>query len=80
MIREHRDTHEPEELCDAAGASKLKARIEAYWAARGLAVEVQLRAAGFHPAIRSARVDLRSNMRNGFPAPAALPSSLKDAA
>lgn len=52
---------------DRAGAAQLKARIEAYWAKRGYEVQVMLFDAPFNPAIRSARVDLRSNMIDGMP-------------
>lgn len=62
-----RRTYAEEEYCDRNGAVVLKEKIEAYWRARGHEVQVDLRDAGFHPAIRAARVDLRSNLRNGFP-------------
>jgi hypothetical protein len=52
---------------DRAGASLLKARIEAHWRERGYDVLVILVEAAFSPAIRSARFDVRSDMLNGMP-------------
>lgn len=56
-----------EEYCHRNGAIALKEKIEAYWAARGYAVEITIRDAGFHPAVRAARYDLRSNLKDGYP-------------
>jgi len=50
-----------------SGAELLKQRIEAYWNERGFAVQVSLASAGFSAPLRSARVDLRSDMLNGMP-------------
>jgi hypothetical protein len=50
-----------------AGANELKARIEAYWRARGHEVQVMLIEAPFTQAIRSARYDVRSELVNGLP-------------
>ena len=55
------------DYCSQDGAQALKARIEAYWAARGQQVMVALHNVGFHPAIRAARFDVRSDMVNGRP-------------
>ena len=55
------------DYCSQDGAQALKARIEAYWAARGQQVMVALHNVGFHPAIRAARFDVRSDMVNGMP-------------
>ncbi|GLK50748.1 MAG: phosphoglycolate phosphatase [Oceanicaulis sp.] len=55
------------DLCTPEGARRLKARIEAYWAERGYDVSVDLVEAGFMPAMRSARTDVRSNLVNGMP-------------
>ena len=55
------------DYCSQDGAHALKARIEAYWAARGQQVMVALHNVGFHPAIRAARFDVRSDMVNGRP-------------
>ncbi|WP_430430235.1 phosphoglycolate phosphatase [Oceanicaulis sp.] len=60
------------DLCDHTGALRLKSRIEAYWKERGHDVSVSLEAAGFTPALRGARTDVRSNMVNGLPLAAAL--------
>lgn len=49
------------------GALEIKRRIEAYWAARGFDVSVRVESAEFHPAVRSARLDVRSDMINGMP-------------
>ncbi|HVY83872.1 MAG TPA: hypothetical protein VG943_01970 [Caulobacterales bacterium] len=56
------------DFCNADGARRLKQRIEEYWRERGYAVDVKLVEAGFVPAMRSARTDVRSDMVNGFPA------------
>ena len=53
------------------GAHALKAKIEAYWRERGHTVMVALHNVGFHPAIRAARYDVRSDMVNGLPRGAA---------
>lgn len=64
-------TYCEEEYCNRNGAIALKEKIEAYWAARGYSVEVELRNAGFHPAMRTARYtaryDVRSNLKDGLP-------------
>lgn len=53
--------------CDEDGAKRLQEKIAAYWAERGYEVDVDLVDAGFVPAMRSARTDVRSNMVNGMP-------------
>ncbi|GEM_PF-2518591 len=58
------------DFCSRSGAQELKAKIEAYWAERGHTVQVMLHNVGFHPAIRAARFDVRSDMINGMPRPA----------
>jgi hypothetical protein len=55
------------DYCSQDGAHALKAMIEAYWASRGQHVMVALHNVGFHPAIRAARFDVRSDMLNGHP-------------
>jgi hypothetical protein len=55
------------DFCNTDGARKLKAKIEEYWAERGFDVSINLVDAGFVPAMRSARTDVRSNMVNGMP-------------
>jgi hypothetical protein len=55
------------DFCNQDGARKLKAKIEEYWAERGFDVHIDLVDAGFVPAMRSARTDVRSNMVNGMP-------------
>jgi hypothetical protein len=55
------------DFCNADGARRLKQRIEEYWRERGFDVEVKLVDAGFMPAMRSARTDVRSDMLNGMP-------------
>ena len=45
----------------------LKEKIEAYWRERGQDVMIALHNVGFHPAIRAARYDVRSDMVNGMP-------------
>ncbi|MFZ4120713.1 MAG: hypothetical protein ACOYKM_03535 [Caulobacterales bacterium] len=55
------------DFCTQDGARRLKQRIEEYWRERGYNVEVRLVEAGFMPAMRSARTDVRSDMTNGMP-------------
>jgi hypothetical protein len=58
---------EPADYCSRDGAQALKDKIEAYWRERGQHVMVALHNVGFHPAIRAARFDVRSDMVNGMP-------------
>lgn len=60
------ESHETD-YCSHDGALALKAKIEAYWRERGQAVMIALHNVGFHPAIRAARYDVRSDMVNGMP-------------
>ena len=55
------------DFCDEDGARKLKMKIEEYWVSRGFDVSINLIDAGFVPAMRSARPDVRSDMVNGMP-------------
>lgn len=55
------------DFCSKEGAVALKAKIEAYWRERGQDVMLSLHNVGFHPAIRAARFDVRSDMINGMP-------------
>lgn len=55
------------DFCTRDGATILKQKIEAYWRERGHNVQVLLHNVGFHPAIRAARYDVRSDMVNGLP-------------
>jgi hypothetical protein len=55
------------EWCGNAGARALKSRIEQYWRERGHEVMVVVMDAGFHPALRATRFDVRSDMINGLP-------------
>jgi len=55
------------DFCSRDGAQSLKAKIEAYWAERGQRAQIMLHNVGFHPAIRAARFDVRSDMVNGMP-------------
>lgn len=55
------------EFTDRAGASELKARIEAYWRERGYNIQVMLVEGSFTPALRASRVDVRSDLINGLP-------------
>ncbi len=61
------DRGEGPDYCSRDGALELKRKIEAYWAERGQHVTVLLHNVGFHPAIRAARFDLRSDLINGMP-------------
>jgi len=60
---------EPADYCTREGALALKIKIEAYWRDRGHDVMIALQNVGFHPAIRAARFDVRSDMVNGMPRP-----------
>lgn len=60
-------SREPPDYCSREGAIALKEKIEAYWRDRGHHVMVSLQNVGFHPAIRAARFDLRTDMVNGLP-------------
>jgi hypothetical protein len=55
------------EFTNATGAAELKARIEAYWRARGHDVQVMLVEGAFTQALRSGRFDVRSDLVNGLP-------------
>lgn len=55
------------DFCTPDGAKRLKMKIEEYWKNRGFDVNINLVDAGFVPAMRSARTDVRSNMVNGMP-------------
>lgn len=62
--------HEEEfrnDACSKDGALRLKEKIEAYWLARGHAIQVTPVHVGFVPVMRSARTDLRSNLVDGPP-------------
>lgn len=64
---EARGNGEPADYTSREGAMALKAKIEAYWRERGQDVMLSLHNVGFHPAIRAARFDVRSDMVNGLP-------------
>lgn len=55
------------DFCSREGAAALKSKIEGYWRERGQEVFLSLHNVGFHPAIRAARFDVRSDMVNGMP-------------
>ncbi len=55
------------DFCSREGAQRLKEKIEAYWREKGQNVTLSLHNVGFHPAIRAARFDVRSDMVNGMP-------------
>lgn len=66
-IARRRELREVADYCTQEGALTLKARIEAYWAARGHQIMVGVAGAGFDAAVRAARYDVRSNLVNGLP-------------
>lgn len=73
---EARSYPDPEhDYCTLAGAYRLKQKIEDYWRERGAAVQVTVHNTGFHPAIRYARHDVRSDLVNGMPRLRAVPVS-----
>lgn len=78
-FREHPSV-EPFDYCGHDGAKILSARIESYWAARGYQIQITLHNTGFVAAMRSVRTDVRSNMQNGWPKAAPLPSQKRNAA
>lgn len=49
------------------GAERLCRQIKRYWAERGFEVDARPVRDAFHPSMRSARYDVRSNMKNGLP-------------
>jgi hypothetical protein len=53
--------------CSYSGASELVKRIKRYWAERGYAVEVELKAIGYDHRAKADKYAIRSNMRNGWP-------------
>lgn len=53
--------------CTDEGAERLAAKIRDFWRKKGFDVEVDLKAEGFVPTMRSARTDVRSDMVNGMP-------------
>ena len=55
------------DYCTKEGAERLKEQIETYWEERGHDVRVNLIQGGFLASMRSARTDVRSNLRNGVP-------------
>jgi hypothetical protein len=55
------------DLCDRAGAGKIKNKIEHFWAKKGATVNPKLVDAGFVPSMRSARTDVESDMVGGLP-------------
>jgi len=61
------DDYIGDDFCGRDGAMQLKTKIEAYWRERGQDVLISLQNVGFHPAIRAARYDVRSDMVNGLP-------------
>lgn len=57
------------EWCTRKGAEALKAKIEAYWAARGQPVQVWIEQRGFVAALRGAHFVVRSDLVGGLPSP-----------
>ena len=55
------------DYCTREGAERIKQQIEDYWAERGRKVSINLVKGGFLSSMRSARMDVRSNMINGIP-------------
>lgn len=73
-----RDSYEPADYTSREGAQALKSKIESYWAERGMNVMLALQNVGFHPAIRAARYDVRSDMVNGLPRQTDKPKAAND--
>ena len=55
------------DYCTKEGAMRLKDQIESYWADRGYDVRVKLVQGKFLASMRSARMDVRSDLVNGVP-------------
>ncbi|MGF1545655.1 MAG: hypothetical protein ACFB00_14375 [Parvularculaceae bacterium] len=53
--------------CDKDGAQRLAQRIQDFWRKQGFDVRIEMNAEGFVSTMRSARMDLRSDMINGMP-------------
>ncbi|MEZ5995697.1 MAG: hypothetical protein R3C25_08070 [Hyphomonadaceae bacterium] len=62
-----REAQDVGEYTDRDGAASIKERIETYWRAKGLDVQIMLVEGAFTPALRASRVDVRSDMLNGLP-------------
>ena len=60
-------SNEEPDFSTKAGASILASKIADYWCQRGYEVMVQLEEMGFHPALRTVRCEIRSNLVNGLP-------------
>ena len=57
----------PRNKMSREGAEDLCRQIKRYWAERGKEVDVRTVRDGYNPAVRGARYDVRSDMRNGWP-------------
>lgn len=55
------------DFCDENGAKTLKRRIEEFWKDQGYLVQITIVPGPFTPAMRASRMDVRSDMLNGFP-------------
>lgn len=55
------------EFCTNDGASRLALKIREYWHKQGFDVTVETHKEGFVSTMRSARIDVRSDMVNGMP-------------
>lgn len=62
------DPDESDAESERKKAERLAAKIAAYWAKQGKEVHTELVGRRFHPAVRAARFDVRSDMKNGMPA------------
>lgn len=79
-LPEDRPVRMSRDLCDKKGAEWIRARIEEYWLARGFVPpQLEIRQQEFHPAVRSGRFDVRSDMIGGRPTkkmPAAIKTTI----
>jgi len=71
--------HFERDWCTKDGAKALGERIKDYWRERGHHIQIELRDSGFIDVMRTARVDVRSNMVSGYPK-TALPAQQRSAA
>lgn len=67
LLRRPGDGGDPDDAMTRAGAERLAMTIKQYWRDRGFEVAVSVESAGWVRAIRSERVDVRSELINGMP-------------
>lgn len=67
-IRYFGGAEEPDELSTPEGARELAGRLTSYWERKGATPpQIVLETSGFHEKMRAARVEIRSDMVDGWP-------------